>query len=338
LKSQFGRWSPSLQSWIYDSNTSPCIDAGDPNSDWTAELWPHGKRINIGAYGGTPEASMSDSNVGNIADLNNDDGVNFVDYALLVAQLYGGLARTIPRDEVVVDGNLNEWSNGVEWIKLDKVYSGDPCDIVEAWFALRWNPDTDKIYVAVIVEDTNHIFQDYFGAWDDSDRLELYSQGDAEGGDYGDNQEIAQQYFVAPDANDGSWATMRDGLPISGSDLEYAVKVNGDLIIYEVGVKQFDYFGGLSGGETIVTKLGVGHVVRFDVVVSTRWSDVGFGMLSENTMKRKWRKANHIALYILSDKVLAPPYIPLIGDLNRNGVVDWLDLQILCNDWLWQEQ
>jgi hypothetical protein len=28
--------------WITDSLTSPCIDAGDPNSDWTAE--PMAKR------------------------------------------------------------------------------------------------------------------------------------------------------------------------------------------------------------------------------------------------------------------------------------------------------
>ena len=53
LKSQTGRWNPNTQSWVMDANTSPCIDAGDPNSDWKAELWPHGKRINMGAYGGT---------------------------------------------------------------------------------------------------------------------------------------------------------------------------------------------------------------------------------------------------------------------------------------------
>ncbi len=59
LKSQAGRWDPNSQSWIQDDVTSPCIDAGDPNSDWTGEIWPHGERINMGAYGGTREASMS---------------------------------------------------------------------------------------------------------------------------------------------------------------------------------------------------------------------------------------------------------------------------------------
>jgi len=59
LKSQAGRWEPYSASWLIDDVTSLCIDAGDPNSDWTAELWPHGQRINMGAYGGTPQASMS---------------------------------------------------------------------------------------------------------------------------------------------------------------------------------------------------------------------------------------------------------------------------------------
>ncbi len=81
LQSEAGRWDPNSEIWVTDANTSPCIDAGYPLgnnfSGWTAELWPNGKRINMGAYGGTPQASMSLSDVGNIADLNND---GFVDY------------------------------------------------------------------------------------------------------------------------------------------------------------------------------------------------------------------------------------------------------------------
>jgi len=82
LKSQAGRWDPNRQSWVQDDVNSPCIDAGDPNSDWTRELWPHGKCINMGAFGGTPQASMSLSDDGNIADLNNDDSVGYADMML----------------------------------------------------------------------------------------------------------------------------------------------------------------------------------------------------------------------------------------------------------------
>jgi probable HAF family extracellular repeat protein/predicted outer membrane repeat protein len=72
LKSKAGRWDANSETWIKDVVSSPCIDAGDPNSDWRVELWPQGERINMGAYGGTAEASMSLSDAGNIADLNID--------------------------------------------------------------------------------------------------------------------------------------------------------------------------------------------------------------------------------------------------------------------------
>jgi len=85
LKSQGGRWDTANQIWVQDSVTSPCVDAGEPDGiflDYTMELWPHGKRTNMGAYGGTAQASMSLSEAGNIADLNNDDVVNYVDMRL----------------------------------------------------------------------------------------------------------------------------------------------------------------------------------------------------------------------------------------------------------------
>jgi hypothetical protein len=65
LKSQAGRYDPNSQGWIFDEVTSPCIDSGDPDSPVGNEPHPNGGRINIGAYGGTAEASMS------LADSNN---------------------------------------------------------------------------------------------------------------------------------------------------------------------------------------------------------------------------------------------------------------------------
>jgi predicted outer membrane repeat protein len=59
LKSQAGRWDPPSESWVLDEVTSPCIDAGDPNSPVGEEPEPNGGRVNMGAYGGTAEASKS---------------------------------------------------------------------------------------------------------------------------------------------------------------------------------------------------------------------------------------------------------------------------------------
>jgi L-ascorbate metabolism protein UlaG (beta-lactamase superfamily) len=59
LKSQAGRYDPVSESWITDDVTSPCIDAGDPNTPVGDEPEPNGRIINMGTYGGTAEASMS---------------------------------------------------------------------------------------------------------------------------------------------------------------------------------------------------------------------------------------------------------------------------------------
>jgi hypothetical protein len=59
LKSQAGRWDLTSQSWILDDVTSPCIDAGNPNTSFGSEPGNNGGIINMGAYGGTSEASKS---------------------------------------------------------------------------------------------------------------------------------------------------------------------------------------------------------------------------------------------------------------------------------------
>jgi len=65
LKSRAGRWNGS--SWINDSISSPCIDAGYELSDYSAEPEDNGKRINIGTYGNTKYASKSgNSTAGNV--------------------------------------------------------------------------------------------------------------------------------------------------------------------------------------------------------------------------------------------------------------------------------
>ena len=90
LKSQAGRWDPNTQSWVKDSVTSPCIDAGDPASPIGLEPFPNGGIINMGAYGGTEEASKSyfgepvcETIVA--GDINGDCKVDLWDLALMTS-------------------------------------------------------------------------------------------------------------------------------------------------------------------------------------------------------------------------------------------------------------
>jgi hypothetical protein len=59
LKSQTGRWEADGRTWIQDTASSPCIDGGDPSSPVGAEPAPNGDILNLGAYGGTTQASKT---------------------------------------------------------------------------------------------------------------------------------------------------------------------------------------------------------------------------------------------------------------------------------------
>lgn len=59
LKSAAGRWNGTT--WVKDTVTSPCIDAGETSAAYANEPSPNGNRANMGAYGNTAEASKSTS-------------------------------------------------------------------------------------------------------------------------------------------------------------------------------------------------------------------------------------------------------------------------------------
>jgi hypothetical protein len=88
LKSQAGRWDENEGRWTKDDVTSPCIDAGDPLSPVGLEPFPNGGRINMGAYGGTAEASKSYfgepvCEVIIAGDINGDCKVDFADFTIM---------------------------------------------------------------------------------------------------------------------------------------------------------------------------------------------------------------------------------------------------------------
>lgn len=81
LLSRYGRYWPQYNVWVVDDRTSPCIDAGDPAIYPVEEPDYNGRRIDMGAHGGTGYASLSPPVV--MADLNQDGIVDMRDLAIL---------------------------------------------------------------------------------------------------------------------------------------------------------------------------------------------------------------------------------------------------------------
>jgi parallel beta-helix repeat protein len=95
LKSEGWSWDAKRSCWTYDDVTSRCIDAGNPGSPLGDELlavprdpnnlWGQNLRIDMGAYGGTAQASMPPYDWALLADLTNDGLVDLADFAYQAA-------------------------------------------------------------------------------------------------------------------------------------------------------------------------------------------------------------------------------------------------------------
>jgi len=110
LKSEDGRWDPTANGgaggWVFDGVTSPCINTGDPTSDYSDEPGFNGGRINMGAYGNTNEASQGKWILP--GDTNHDSEVNILDLTFVRSHLYGYVDTGDNwRGDVNEDGKIN---------------------------------------------------------------------------------------------------------------------------------------------------------------------------------------------------------------------------------------
>ena len=107
LKSETGHWDSSLNTWIVDETTSPCVDAGDPSDPTRDELYSN-DIINQGAYGGTEEASKSPYQIiyctaDILGDPDRNCKVDFNDFAIMAS--------------VWLEGQIQlEFHRGVTWL------------------------------------------------------------------------------------------------------------------------------------------------------------------------------------------------------------------------------
>ena len=117
LQSRAGYWSNGT--WAISANTSWAIDAGDPDSTaHTNEPAPNGGRLNLGAYGGTAEASKSDAAVAELFPTSLRDGGVAPDGQPLYWLFRGIDPTNTVRIEFSLDGGAS-WSNVASAIRVD---------------------------------------------------------------------------------------------------------------------------------------------------------------------------------------------------------------------------
>ena len=111
LQSEFGRYAGDGV-WTNDPVTSPCIDMGDPASDWSLEPEPNGGRINIGACGNTPFASKGHDHLRKIVVVSEPGGVMpapGILYAPTGALFEGSVTEPLRETEPGVQREYRAW-------------------------------------------------------------------------------------------------------------------------------------------------------------------------------------------------------------------------------------
>jgi parallel beta-helix repeat protein len=132
LKSEGWSWDIKRSRWTYDDVTSRCIDAGNPGSPLADEpitipddpnnIWGQNLRINMGAFGGTAEASMPPYDWAILGDLTNDGLVNLTDFASQAADWLNSADQQpgdLNRDSLIYISDLallvEDWLKQTTW-------------------------------------------------------------------------------------------------------------------------------------------------------------------------------------------------------------------------------
>ena len=255
----------------------------------------------------------------------------------------------IAEADITVDAALTEWADAT-WYDMSVVYYGEPNDLGTAVgdvkFAVKWDDAANKVCAAVQVADYDHVFETVPTNWNTSDRIEVYAQGDANGGvgwgwvkDGLPNYDKAQQYAVGYHSSifNTTWGRFGNGRYLGGLPLEYFATVDGDTIIYEVGVPMYIWYGGISDPAdpcmTIRKDLMIGDIVGFDIVVNSKRTD-GFGMRSQNDMVGKFNNADQFLHWELVGSTCGPWGL-YAGDVDADCEVGLADFAVMAGQWLY---
>jgi len=163
LRSEAWRWDTHRRAWTWDDVTSLCIDAGNPGSPLAGEplaipvdptsKWGQNLRINMGAYGGTLEASIAPDNWVLLADLTNDGILDVTDFAIFSQGWSsrepgepGDVNRNMRVDYIDLSLLASDWlarASRVESPRPNRASDPFPSDgavNVDTYTRLRWTP------------------------------------------------------------------------------------------------------------------------------------------------------------------------------------------------------
>ena len=235
---------------------------------------------------------------------------------------------SIPPGQPAIDGVISggEWDSAT-WIDMDTVYYGSPADLSEAKWAAMWSPATNLVYVVITGTDTDHIFSSDFVLWNEHDDVEIHiDANNTDTNPYNSTMRYAQQYFIGPNGTGGEWSAI---LGSSADDVipgGYAVGVDGDVITYEFALTPYTDLNLADPVGSPVRTLQAGDVIGLDMVMSTKQTDGGFGMLCENAVGGKFSNASALLDHTLVEAVLtAGNESPGNGQtvLDPNVVLSW---------------
>lgn len=115
LMSAAGRYDPVADNWVFDSASSPLIDAGPPTAVFTNESANNGGRKNMGRYGNTAQASRTPA-AGRLTPISYNDGGMASGTNTLLYWLASGAVTSHPLSIYISYNDGSSWylmTNGI---------------------------------------------------------------------------------------------------------------------------------------------------------------------------------------------------------------------------------
>jgi hypothetical protein len=225
LQSRAGRWDAGAAAWVTDERTSPCINAANPADPVGLEPAPNGRRADLGAYGGTLQASKTLVEPGQLCY-----ELEFSTY--IGGQSYDdGFFQSIgPDGSIYMTGNTNSpdfpITVGAYDPTLNPGWTAGTTDL----FVTKMAPDGRSLVYSTFIGGSDYDGHDYWNAVDDSGRV--YIAGQTSSRDFPLTQNAFDKTY-----NGGDVDVVVCVLDPAGTRLEYSTLLGGNKADNPAGIQ-----------------------------------------------------------------------------------------------------